>query len=117
MDGSVSHGSATSPRVTEIQFGCAILLTGGPDRRIVVAGKMYRFEDSPRCGPVVLDRNGIPLAHQPNGKSPFWGAVQLWIEQGRRLAEGEVGNLCQFDTPPEPKLVHIVGKHYKYAAA
>lgn len=57
--------------------------------------KSYRFEDSDRFGPVLLNKNGEPSERQPGERSPFWDVHSLWRKQGRRLEED--GTTCIFD--------------------
>lgn len=81
------------------------ILMGGPDYTL----DGIRFEWHPRCGPVVLDNDGDPKNTQPGARHPFWLAVGWWREQGMRVTEsGE----CIYDVPPEPRVVHLVGRHY-----
>ncbi len=58
---------------------------GGPDRWLSVAGKLWRFEDHPYCGPMVLtNKGGDPSENQPPEKSLFWLHVNAWHRQGKR---------------------------------
>lgn len=89
----------------------AILCYGGPDRKIAdERGKVWNFEMHPYCGPMVTNKRGDPLKIQPPEKSPFWRAVSWWAQQGQKIdAEG----MCVWTKPPEPKLIHLGGRHYK----
>lgn len=72
-------------------------------------GKVWRFEMHRYCGPCVVKQNDDPVKNQPGERSPFWTAVQLWIDQGQRVgADG----FCIWDVPEPPKLKHLGGKHY-----
>ena len=88
---------------------------GGPDRVLVDGvGIVWRFEDHPRCGPIMLNRRGDPKPTQPSESSLFWDAWKAWADQGKRL-EGMYGNfpLCKWDEPPKPpRLVHLGGRNY-----
>ena len=58
---------------------------GGPDRWLSAGGKLWRFEDHPHCGPVVLaSKTGDPATTQPPERSPFWTHVNAWYAQGKR---------------------------------
>ena len=85
------------------------ILVGGPDRKIVAGGKEHTFEDHRMFGPMPLNRRGDPRYLGP--RSPFWRAVTLWYEQGKRLdAEGR----CVWDEPPDPLagMVNIGGRNW-----
>ena len=63
--------------------------------------RRYRFEDSTRFGPALIDEAGEPLANPwPSERSPFWEAHRLWIKRGRRLAED--GITCVYTPAQEP---------------
>ncbi|HYE89519.1 MAG TPA: hypothetical protein VEA38_00810 [Terriglobales bacterium] len=70
--------------------GFVCVLLGGPTYRIVDAhGREWSFEDHRYCGPSALNRRtGEPLLNQPPAHSPFWEAVTLWAQQGRRAENG-----------------------------
>ncbi|MDR3495344.1 MAG: hypothetical protein P4L82_12155 [Ancalomicrobiaceae bacterium] len=53
---------------------------------IIADGKRWRFEDSDRFGPLIIDQNGDPLLQQPKERSPFWAAHAQWVASGRRVA-------------------------------
>lgn len=57
----------------------------GPELVIKAAGKRYRFEWHSFHGPTPLNKKGDPKVLP--ARSPFWGAIELWIKQGKRLAE------------------------------
>lgn len=80
-----------------IHFGGAIVTLAGPERKIVVRGKTYRFEMHPYCGPALLREDGEPRANQfaPAHKR-FWDAVSLWAQQGERV---DSAGLCVYDEP------------------
>lgn len=85
----------------------AIILVGGPTRKISVNGKILTFEMHPMCGPILLKRNGDAAAKQPMA---FLEAASLWAQQGQRME----GDLCRWDRPGEMITEHIAGKHYKF---
>lgn len=68
---------------------------------------MY-FEDHRYCGPLVCNAAGDPIK-QPGPRHPFWKAVTRWYEQGKKIVDG----VCAWETPPEPRIEHIGGKHYR----
>lgn len=54
---------------------------------IEAGGKPYRFEDSDRFGPHLVNRRGDVVANPwPPERSPFWRAHYLWRAQDRQLA-------------------------------
>lgn len=71
----------------------------GPDRWLLAGGKVWRFEDHPYCGPIVLTtKGGDPSENQPPERSPFWLHVNAWYRQGKRT--NTVGNKtwCVYET-------------------
>jgi hypothetical protein len=70
---------------------------GGPDRYLS-AGKIWRFEDHPYCGPVVLNNKGDPLDNQPKQTSPFWAHVGAWYQQGKQTKEVGGKTWCVYET-------------------
>jgi hypothetical protein len=84
------------------------LLCGGPDRHIRVGGADFRFEDHPRCGPMLLTATG-EIASNQRPRSPFWVAVTRWYAGGKQVgADG----YCTWEPEPETKIVHLGGRHY-----
>lgn len=84
---------------------------GGPDRKIVdEKGKLWHFEMHPYCGPIPTSKQGEPLKKEPPEKSSFWRVVTWWAQQGQKIGED---GLCVWIKPPEPKLIHLGGRHYK----
>ena len=77
---------------------------------ITVRGVQFRFEDSSRFGPVLVNKRGDLLEdpYPPEG-SPFWRAHTVWRRQGRRLD----GSICIWDEPRPMIIRHIGGKHYE----
>lgn len=64
---------------------------------ISVAGKDFRFEDSDRFGPALINRNGeLKAEPYPPERSPFWRAHRIWVRQGRRV-EDKIN--CVWDEP------------------
>lgn len=58
---------------------------GGPDRWISCAGKVWRFEDHPHCGPIVLTpKTGEVADPQPAPGNAFWRDVSAWYQQGKK---------------------------------
>jgi hypothetical protein len=41
-------------------------------------GKVWRFEMHHFCGPIVLRKDGDPVARQPGDRSAFWQAFDRW---------------------------------------
>lgn len=69
-------------------------------------GKAYRFEDSDRFGPVLINKGGSVSERQPSERSPFWRLHHLWRKQGRRLAED--GATCIVEVLPiRPTLYRV----------
>lgn len=95
-----------------VQLVC--ILHGGPERILIDGkGKKWHFEDHPFCGPVVIGKNGDPLETQPEESSPFWKAVQLWYDQGKRIRDPKTGETwCIWDLPKMSKMRHLGGNHY-----
>jgi hypothetical protein len=82
---------------------------------IVVNGKSYRFEDSDRFGPALVNRRGDPLANPwPSERSPFWRAHRIWLRQGRRLKD-EIN--CIWDEPRPSVVRHLGGRNYMHVEA
>lgn len=82
---------------------------GGAQRVIIDAkGKRWDFEMHRYFGPSVTNRIGDIKDKQPGQRSPFWHALQLWIDQGEKL----VGDVCQWVEPPAQEWVHLGGKNY-----
>ena len=73
---------------------------GGPTRFICAGGKIWRFEDHPRFGPIVLKKNDDPSDNQPPERSPFWHAYEHWSKQGKRLDQSMPDRtFCVWDNP------------------
>jgi hypothetical protein len=70
-----------------IHFGNAIV--SGPDVIDATAtgasGRTYRFDFDERFGPLVLAKNGKPLATQPGERHEFWAAFEAWHDARRGL--------------------------------
>lgn len=76
---------------------------------IVLEGADFRFEDSDRFGPLLLNKDGRPSERQPGERSPFWKAYNAWRRQGRRTADD--GKTCVWDKPRPTKVRRIRGRH------
>ena len=84
---------------------------GGPDRKIVdEAGKEIAFEDHPRFGPMTIDKRGDIHHNQPGERASFWRVYAWWCEQGKII---DAAGLCTWVKPPEQKMVHLGGRHWK----
>lgn len=70
---------------------------GGPEFYLN-AGKQYRFEDHPYCGPVVLGKNGDVLTIQPSERSTFWQHINAWYQQGKQFKTICGKNWCVYET-------------------
>ena len=94
------------------QFENAIVCVGGPILEIIDRnGKRWRFEMHRVFGPnVVVGRHDDIADKQPPEQSPFWHCVQLWCDQGEKLADD---GLCAWMFDPEKILRHLGGKHYE----
>lgn len=75
---------------------------------IDVDGKRWHFEMHSYFGPAALNSQGEVAARQPGPRHPFWTAVTLWHQQGRKVE----GGLCVWAKPPKEKLVHLGGSNY-----
>lgn len=74
---------------------------------IEAEGKSFRFEDSDRFGPALVDRHGDPIKNPwPSPRSPFWRAHRIWVRQGRRLEDGKA---CIWDEP-KPQTVRRLNR-------
>jgi len=74
-------------------------MLGGPDRKIVVDGKTWRFEMHPYCGPMLLREDGEPRKSQFGyATKKFWDAVTFWAQQGERV---DANSICLWDAPEE----------------
>lgn len=63
---------------------------------IVASGRSFRFEDSARFGPHLVNKDGsIKRNPWPNERSPFWQAYHAWRHQKRRVADD--GLTCIYD--------------------
>jgi hypothetical protein len=49
------------------------------------SGKTYRFDFDEMFGPLVLAKNGKPLATQPSERHEFWPAFEAWHDARRGL--------------------------------
>jgi hypothetical protein len=85
-----------------------ILTVGGPTYAIEVAGKVWRFELPPYCSLVIIGKRGDPVRTEPGPRHPFWRAVELWVEQGKRMD----GDRCVWVEKPTPKVRHVGGGNY-----
>lgn len=85
--------------------------TGGPDRKIKDQdGKVIVFEDHPRFGPAVLNKQGDPADKQPGVRASFWRVYVWWSEQGKKI---DADGFCEWTEPPPLKLEHMGGRHYR----
>lgn len=74
------------------------ILFGGPERRIVVRGKVELFEDHPFCGPMPVRKDGRERSLGP--RHPFWDAVTHWYRLGTPVDDE---GFCLW--APEPELI------------
>lgn len=78
---------------------------------IASEGKCYRFEDSDRFGPALVNKRGDPLKNPyPGERSPFWRAHAIWRRQGRRTEDD--GITCIWDEPKPMLVRRIAGNHH-----
>lgn len=89
------------------------VMTGGPDRKILVDGKVIAFEDHPHFGPCPLKKNGDPKDLGP--RHAFWDAVSCWYQQGKVI--GEDGLCVWRKVDPLDGFVEIVPGSRHYAPA
>lgn len=87
--------------MTCINLGLALghgILCISPDYKIMDrGGRVWWFEFHSYCGPSVLGKRGDPLRNQPPENSPFWDAIEAWIQQGKRTEQGIGGAWAQWD--------------------
>jgi hypothetical protein len=63
---------------------------------ITAGGRQYRFEDSARFGPLLVNRDGEFCKRMWfSERHPFWAAWEAWKSQGRRV--GDDGVTCLYD--------------------
>ncbi len=74
-------------------------------------GGSYRFEDSDRFGPSLIDSQDDIADVQPNSRSLFWRVHRIWVRQGRRLQDD--GITCIWDEP-KPTTVVALSKRSAY---
>jgi hypothetical protein len=78
---------------------------------IEAAGRVYRFEDSDRFGPYLVNKSGdVRKNPYPPDRSDFWRAHRIWVRQGRRTASD--GQLCIWDEPRPTLIQHIGGRNW-----
>jgi hypothetical protein len=86
---------------------CIDIWGAGPFYITDDAGKQWRFEDSDRFGPSLLNKDGeISKRPWPAEGSPFWRAHRIWVRQGRRLEDEKN---CIWDEP-KPTIVRMITK-------
>ena len=83
-------------------FGCGPFV-------IVVDGETFKFEDSDRFGPTILNTRGGPAAKQPANRSLFWKAHCMWRRQGKQVEHG----LCVWKRWKNTKVRHLGGRSYE----
>lgn len=83
---------------------------GGPSRNIIVDDKKYLFEDHPNFGPHLLNKDGEPSKKQLSERHPFWNAVSLWYQQGKKFNND---GTCAYVIPEPEVYEHIIGNHYR----
>lgn len=71
--------------------GCGWITLGGTQREIVVNGITYYLEMHHYCDPMRLTKSG--MSHQKDFPQHVIDAVQLWIDQGKRID----GNVCVWE--------------------
>lgn len=93
-----------------IPIANGILTIGGPTYRIMAGGKEFRFE-LPWGSLVVVGENDEEIKDPPM-RSPFWKAVELWREQGKKIG---ADSFCIYDPDLEEVeiLEHLGGRNYK----
>jgi hypothetical protein len=92
-----------------IHFNGAILTGFHPEYTIIIEGKNYRFEVQFYCGPFPLNKDGT--TKNLSNKHPFWKAVSLWAQQGRRVDENSIC-IWNHEEDPFENAIHLGGKHY-----
>jgi len=56
---------------------------GGPDINLFAGGRIWRFEDHPYCGPMLINKDGSS-AKEPPPNSIFWKEVSKWYQSGKK---------------------------------
>lgn len=93
-----------------IRISRGIVCTGGPQRKIVDEnGKQWDFEMHHYSGPIPTNAQGDSIK-EPGPKSSFWRVVTWWAQQGQKVGDD---GLCVWKKPPQPKVEHIIGRHYR----
>ena len=82
------------------EYGDLTLATGD--------GQMFRFEFATMFGPAMLGKRGQHVDRYPPRKSPFWKALQTWIQQGKRVVDGR----CIYELPPAQLMVKLAGNQW-----
>jgi hypothetical protein len=67
--------------------GHGTVTIGGDTLRIETSAGVVMFEWHPHCGPMPIKRNGSERELGP--KHPFWRAVSLWDQQGKRIGPND----------------------------
>lgn len=75
---------------------------------IMVAGRSYRFEDSDRFGPYLIEKKDQILERQPREGHPFWRAHRIWVRQGRRVDKDDIS--CVWHEPKPTFVRKIAGR-------
>lgn len=65
--------------------GVHVDIWGSGPFEIKIGGKRFRFEDSDRFGPLLLNRHDEPRNNQ-DIPAAFYAAYEKWRSQGRRTA-------------------------------
>lgn len=89
-------------------YNCHIDSWGSGPFVLNVERRSFRFEDSDRFGPSLVNKDGeIKAKPYPAASSPFWRWHRLWVRQGRRTEEDWI--TCIVD-PPKPTKYRRIGK-------
>jgi hypothetical protein len=63
------------------------------------AGKIYRIEDHPYCGPIFLNAKGDPLDNQPKESDKVWAHVNAWYQQGKKVRDVDGKKWAVYQSP------------------
>lgn len=97
-----SHGAIRSGH------GVAFIDSWGAGPYLIEAGgKTFRFEDSDRFGPNLVNKDGsVPNRCHPGQRSKFWRAHWLWIQQGRQVKPDKMTCIWR---EPRPTIYQRIG--------
>jgi len=92
-------------------MGRVYIEMGGPTKKIfdTASSKYWYFEMHRFCGPMLTDRHGDPLKHEPLDAGRFWEIVSWWAQQGEKMIE----DVCVWEKPKVENMRHLGGNNYE----